>query len=104
MSFVPLAQVPAQGTSTIGVYVRIEGAAREECSGAQQGVLTEVPIGRVEPVPDPVNLPPPLAPAGSNEQDDPGALNQREPAAPKPSTQQDQGPPPGGTGPGHFSR
>ena len=86
-----LLQRSEQGTSTIAAYGSIENAASEECPNAQKDVLTEVPIGRIDLAPNPVDIPQPLAPAGSNEQDDPGALNRRAPAVPKPSTQQKEG-------------
>lgn len=93
VSFTQLPLVPVHRTSIAGAYFRIENAATEQCLGAEKDVLTEVPIGRIDPVPDPADLPQPLAPQGSNEQDDPAALNQRAPAAPRPSTQQKEGQP-----------
>lgn len=67
----------AQGHSAPGVSVSTERAEGAEKPRAGKRGPTEVPIGRMDLVGDPPNLPPPLAPRGSNEQNDPNATIQR---------------------------
>lgn len=73
-----LLQGPAQGTSSPGGSVSTESFPPEPKKVEEGAVPREVPIGQIPLLKNPQDLLPPLAPEGSNEQDDSSALIQKD--------------------------